>query len=173
MNDHSINTLFILSSDISEIQRDFAREFDVEFEERETALIDHFSYIQGSEDHTNVLLSREAFADDLPLTVVSRDTQKSSSSILYNGVAHSLGVNPLLIPVLHASETGYSGEPAASEDEDSDSKGKLKPILAGKSASLVSALQTRGSARVGWIGSEAMLRDSAWKTSGVDGNGKS
>jgi hypothetical protein len=34
-------------------------------------------------------------------------------------------------------------------------------------------LQTRGNARVGWIGSEAMLRDSAWKANGVDGNGKS
>lgn len=174
INEHNINTLFILSSDISEIQRDFAREFDVEFEERETALIDHFSYLAGSVDHANVVLSpKEAFASDVPSTVISSTVRTASSPILYHGIAHSLGVNPLLIPVLHASETGYSAEPTGTEDEDSDNKGKLKPILAGKSASLVSALQTRGNARVGWIGSEAMLRDSAWKANGVDGNGKS
>ena len=174
INEHGINTLFVLSSEISELQRDFAREFDIEFEERDSALIDHFNYVQGSNDmHTNVLLDpQESLARDVPSTVVSARTRQSSSPILYTGIAHSVGHNPLLIPVLHARDTGYSGEPTANEDEDSvaDTKGRLKPVLAGKHAGLVSAMQTRGNARVGWIGSEAMLRDSAWKANVVDRN---
>jgi oligosaccharyltransferase complex subunit beta len=174
MNEHGINTLFVLSSDISELQRDFAREFDIEFEERDTALIDHFNYVQGSNDaHTHVLLAPEvSLAAGVPSTVISTKTQQSTSPILYSGVAHSVGHNPLLIPVLHAQDTGYSGEPTVNEDEDSvaDTKGRLKPVLAGKHAGLVSAMQTRGNARVGWIGSEAMLRDSAWAASVVDSN---
>lgn len=149
------------------MHRDLAREFDIEFESRDTGLIDHFSNT-GSESH--VLLDlKNALDAEVPSTVVSASTKGAGNPILYSGIAHSVGQNPLLIPVLHGVDTSYSGELAELDPDELDaqsSKKKKNTVLAGQSAGLISVFQTRENGRVGWIGSEDMLRDENWANAG-------
>lgn len=148
---HGVNALFVLSSDISEAHRDLAREFDIEFEERETGLTDHFHNL-GS--HTDVLLNGGALDAEVPSTI-ARPLRKP---IAYSGVVHSVGRNPLLIPVLHGSDTSYSAELAELDPEELEMT-KSSRILTSRSAGLVTAFQSRTNSRVAWIGSERMLRN--------------
>lgn len=84
-----------------------------------------------------------------------------------NGVAHKLGLNPLLLPVLSAPQTAFSGELTELDDEEREvdalAGGKNKEVLAGSKAALVSGFQTRDNARVGWVGSVEMLSDNVLK----------
>lgn len=172
MSSHQINTLFVLSPSISEAQRDLAREFDIEFQERDTALIDDFHYSPVSAKHDQVLLNISSGLDsEAPTTIIPSNLRTSLSPLLYQGIVHTLGQNPYLIPVLHAGATGFSDE-LLDMDEDELLDRKKKNIVAGEQAALVSALQTRSNARVGWIGSESMLRDDSWAAQVQDQDGQ-
>ncbi|KAJ9108348.1 hypothetical protein QFC20_003509 [Naganishia adeliensis] len=172
MSSHQINTLFVLSPSISEAQRDLAREFDIEFQERDTALIDDFHYSPVSAKHDQVLLNISSGLDsEAPTAIIPSNLRTSLSPLLYQGIVHTLGQNPYLIPVLHAGATGFSDE-LLDMDEDELLDRKKKNIVAGEQAALVSALQTRSNARVGWIGSESMLRDDSWAAQVQDQDGQ-
>lgn len=172
MSSHQINTLFVMSPSISEAQRDFAREFDVEFQEKDTALIDDFHYSPVSAKHDHVLLNISSGLDsEAPTTIVPMHLRTSISPLLYNGIVHTLGQNPYLIPVLHAGATALSDELAVMDEGELLDR-KKKSVVAGEQAALVSALQTRSNARVGWIGSEAMLRDDYWAAEVQDQDGR-
>lgn len=173
MTAHHINTLFVLSPSISEAQRDLAREFDIEFQERDTALIDDFHYSPASSKHDQVLLNISSGLDsETPTTIVPSTLRTSSNPILYNGIVHTLGQNPYLIPVLHAGETAFSDD-LTELDEDELLDRKKKTVISGEQAYLASAMQSRGNARIGWIGSEAMLRDDSWAAKVEDQDGRS
>ncbi|KAJ9125623.1 hypothetical protein QFC22_000585 [Naganishia vaughanmartiniae] len=173
MTSHHINTLFVLSPSISEAQRDLAREFDIEFQERDTALIDDFHYSPTSSKHDHVLLNISSGLDsETPTTIVPTKLRTAAGPILYNGIVHTLGQNPYLIPVLHAGETAFSDE-LTDFDEDELLDRKKKAVVAGSQAYLASAMQSRGNARIGWIGSEAMLRDDSWAAKVQDQDGRS
>ena len=116
------NVLFGLDSRVSELFRDLAREFALEFDERSTALVDHFRFDptldQGN--HTTVRLGAPALGPG-PLTpgglvpntaVFSLDTLHKAKSLplLYRGVAHRLGANPLAFPLVLPPATAYSSE---------------------------------------------------------------
>lgn len=100
------NILFALSSELSELYRDLAREFELEIEERGASVVDHFVSLQNDETHTQIAIPKSyrsqvesIFAgvqDDLPF--------------LFKGVAHRLGSNPLAFPILKAPSTAYSFE---------------------------------------------------------------
>ncbi len=126
-----------------------------------------------------LLRPADAIPSDVPPTLVSRRTRSATpdARIAYSGIAHVLGANPLLVPVLHAQDSSYSGDLAAEDEDEGDAaagrgRGRPKAVLSGRQAGLVSALQTRGNARVGWIGSESMLRDAVWRVEGVDAAGQ-
>ena len=173
MSSHQINTLFVMSPSISEAQREFAREFDVEFQERDTALVDDFHYSPVSSKHDHVLLNISSGLDvEAPTTIVPAQLRTSTTPLLYNGIVHTLGENPYLIPVLHAGATAVSDAVTVMDGAELLNK-KKKAVVAGEQAALVSALQTRSNARVGWIGSEAMLRDDYWAAEVQDRDGRS
>lgn len=85
-----------------------------------------------------------------------------------SGAVHTVGQNPYLIEVAHAPPTAHVGvEADLSADEaqvEATVGGKTGkgPILAGRKAGLVSALQTRDNVRIGFVGSGAMFSDKYW-----------
>lgn len=82
---------------------------------------------------------------------------------------HNAGLNPYLVDILHGSKTGYVGQDKTIDPEEAEvesvvgkpAQGK-GPVLAGKKAGLVTALQTRDNVRVGFVGSGEMLSDKYW-----------
>ncbi|KAK4686169.1 oligosaccharyltransferase complex subunit beta, partial [Tremellales sp. Uapishka_1] len=159
----SLNTLYILSPSLSDLQRDTFREYDVEFVDRDNYLLDAFSHL-SSKSPSTVLLHPSSSLVASP--ILSASTLSGGPIVYPSGTVHTLGLNPYLIDVLHASKTSYVGDESGSPEEGSR-KGE---VLSGKTAGLVSAMQTRENVRIGWIGSGGMLSDEWWgvKVDGVE-----
>ncbi|KAJ3041658.1 hypothetical protein HDV00_008935 [Rhizophlyctis rosea] len=138
------NVLVATSSDISEAVRDLAIEFSADFDDRGTAVIDHF--LASGDDHTLIGSSH----------IVSSPISKELGSIppvLFRGVAHRLtGKNPLAKALLTGAATTYSYEPRGSDSIAGS------PIV-GTDVTLVSALQARNNARVVFSGSAELFSD--------------
>lgn len=89
-------------------------------------------------------------------------------TIVYpSGTVHSTGQNPYLIDVLHGSKTGYVGSDKVLDADEAEveaalTKSSKGPVLAGKKAALVSAMQTRDNVRLGFVGSGEMFSDKYW-----------
>lgn len=100
------NILFALSSDLSELYRDLGREFEIEFEERGTTLVDHFASLRSDERHTSIAIPAR-FINHVDGVFAGTPIAKP---FLYKGVAHRLGSNPLAFPLLKPPSTSYSFE---------------------------------------------------------------
>jgi oligosaccharyltransferase complex subunit beta len=121
---------------------------------------------------------------EVPLSVIPeavRQKARSASSggeggrkmVVPEGLTHTPGSNPFLIPVLHAPPGTFTGDlprlsssDSDSEDDDDDNerrtKNKLQQVLAGEEAGLVSVFQSRSNVRFGWVGSVGMVKDDVW-----------
>ncbi|KAK2756570.1 oligosaccharyl transferase glycoprotein complex, beta subunit [Arachnomyces sp. PD_36] len=132
--------------------------------DRSAIVVDHFNYdtLSAPDKHDVLLLPRPS-----PL----RSDVKSYFSgegvlALPRTVGQALGSNnPLLAPVLRASETAYSYDPR------DDAKTVEDPFATGSQLSLVSVAQARNSARVTVLGSAESLEDKWFSADvkGVDG----
>ncbi|KAK4701161.1 oligosaccharyltransferase complex subunit beta, partial [Phenoliferia sp. Uapishka_3] len=145
------NILYVLSSSLSESHRDFAREFDLEFDDRGSNVIDHFSYdklldVDGS--HSTIVVP----LDSTPSPFISTETA-GGAPILYRGVGHQVGKQPLLSNILSARETSYSADTNPKEPLVED------PFVSGTSVGLVSAMQAKNNARVTFVGSMELFSD--------------
>jgi oligosaccharyltransferase complex subunit beta len=163
---NGINTLYLLSPNISEINRDTFREYDLEFAERDSLLLDAFSHPPDAPLSTVLLPPPSTL---VPNAAILSPSTLSAGPIVYpSGTVHSLGLNPYLVEVLHAPKTAYVGEERPLDADEAEveaatsGKGAKEAILTGKKAALVSAMQTRDNARIGFVGSGAMLRDEYW-----------
>lgn len=147
--DAGANLLLITSPESAEIWRDFAREFGVDFDDRGSFAVDHFSYATEDDDGTHTLLAIPPASAPLPF--VSAAT-RAGPPIAYRGAAHSTSRNPLLTTVLHASSTTFGAtlDGVVSSDDDK---------LAGSATSLVSSFQARNNARVSFVGSFDLFSD--------------
>ncbi|CBQ69411.1 related to WBP1-oligosaccharyl transferase beta subunit precursor [Sporisorium reilianum SRZ2] len=126
------NMIVGLDSSVSEMHRDFAREFSLEFEEKGSALVDHFRYSAKHDagNHTAVLVGgkKSAAAGGLSagglvqnLNVFSQETLRAAKQtpLLYRGIAHRVGANPLAFPLILPPATSYSSEvPALVKEQD-------------------------------------------------------
>ncbi|WWC58336.1 uncharacterized protein I303_100876 [Kwoniella dejecticola CBS 10117] len=174
-----LNTLYFLSPDLTENNKEFFREYDIEFIDSSNTLIDTFSY---PADYTpsDVLLSPSSSLIGNG-EIVSPSTTSGGPIIYPSGTVFTTGENPYLIDVLHASKTSYIGQnKILSSDEaeveksvSGNNRNSREPILNGKKASLVSALQTRDNARVGFVGSSEMVKDTWWNKEVKTTDGKS
>ncbi|WVQ93730.1 hypothetical protein IAU59_000807 [Kwoniella sp. CBS 9459] len=161
-----INTLFFLSPELTESTREFMREYDLEFTEPSSTLLDAFHHPSDSPAST-VLLHSVSMLE--PNGEILSPSTLSGRPIVYpSGTVHTTGQNPYLVDVLHASKTSYvgqdkvvSGDEAEVEKSVGGAKGK-DPIVSGKKATLVSALQSRDNVRIGFVGSGAMASDEWW-----------
>ena len=162
----SLNTLFLLSPNISELNRDTMREYDLEFVDRESLLLDPFSH-PASSSPSIVLLPPTSCI--IPNSAIFSASTLSGGPIVYpSGTVHAVGMNPFLVEVLHATKTGYVGEDRILDVDEAEvegtvsGKGGKEAIMTGKKAGLVSAMQTRDNVRVGFVGSGAMMSNAYW-----------
>ncbi|ODO07875.1 hypothetical protein I350_03456 [Cryptococcus amylolentus CBS 6273] len=143
-----LNTLYLLSSDIPESQREFFREYDLEFVSPENTLIDAFAHPSDQSVSTVLLSPTETAIRNGP--ILSNSTLTGGPIVFPQGTVHTTGQNPYLIDVLHAPKTAYIGQDKAVTGDEAEK------------ATLVSALQTRDNARAGFVGSGALLSDKYW-----------
>ncbi|PWY98953.1 Dolichyl-diphosphooligosaccharide-protein glycosyltransferase 48kDa subunit [Testicularia cyperi] len=125
------NLLAAVDSSASEMYRDLAREFSLEFEDRGTALVDHFNVVPALDagNHTAVAVGGRIPSKSSSLSAISpvlprgglvdnqhvfseATLQKAKSApLLYRGSVHRVGANPLAFPLVIPPATSYSSEP--------------------------------------------------------------
>src|SRR4051812_47908963 len=143
------NILLAANPSASETIRDLGREFDVEFDDRETAVIDHFAYNAEGDQSDHTVIIADQFGDYAG-SIISEDAR--ANPILFRGIAHRAGTVPLLTKVLLGGPTVYSAETTAGEP--------LEDVfVAGKEVGLVSAFQARNNARAVFAGSLDLFSD--------------
>ncbi|EGG00351.1 uncharacterized protein MELLADRAFT_50439 [Melampsora larici-populina 98AG31] len=140
------NILVGASSNLSEFWRDFGREFDIDFDHKASAVFDHFSHI-GQDSATVVTsLERGPLIDDQ--VIIPQSTRSSSASnVIFRGIGHSVGKNPLLISVLRASPVAYSADAELKDPADTD------PFITGEEIGLITGFQTHKQSRILFVGS--------------------
>lgn len=155
------NILIALNTTCAESWKDFAREFSIEFDAKNTQVIDHFNFNENRDDgsHSTVKIRAQSalprFLDFPPI----------SKPILYRGIAHSIQTQfPLAFPLLTANPTSFSYDapldldnvPSVESDLDGLTGG---PALLASQAALVTAFQTHNNARIVWSGSLDLFSD--------------
>lgn len=146
--------------------RDFAREFSIEFDERDTALYDplHLASHSGSSVVVDVPAANTFSSSpilDAASGVFSTNTKKLTQPIKYSGPVHSTVDIPLLMPLLRAPSTSYPVEIKSGENAELTPV-EGGPLVTGEQAKLVSAFQTRVNSRVVWSGSHELFSDKFW-----------
>lgn len=160
------NVLIALSSTLSETWRDFAREFSIEFDERDTTLYDPERLDTSSstvEYVVNVPTNHTFISTPVQegvSTIISGNLKRSQLPIKYSGPVHTVTDIPLIVPVLRAPATAYPVEVKKGSSDASVVEGG--PLATGEVAKLVSAFQTRLNSRVVWSGSVSMFSDAFW-----------
>ncbi|KAF9305487.1 hypothetical protein BGZ74_010062 [Mortierella antarctica] len=155
------NVLVAGSPEMGSTLRELSREFDVEYDNRYTTVLDHFNYDQnlGSKHHDAIVVNPATYMSKAGEAIVPQD--QLPGPILFRGIAHSVNpANSLLNSVLWAPSEAYSWENVNLDDPaDQD------PSLSGKDISLVSVMQARNNARVAFLGSTEMLTDAFFEAS--------
>ncbi|WVF66102.1 hypothetical protein IAT40_000841 [Kwoniella sp. CBS 6097] len=174
-----INTLFFLSPELTESTREFMREYDLEFADPSSSLIDAFSHPSDSSASTVLLQTTSSL--EANGEILSPSTLTGGPIVYPSGTVHTTGQNPYLVDVLHASKTSYVGQDKVVSGDEAEveknvggggaAKGR-EPVVSGKKASLVSALQSRDNVRIGFVGSGGLASDEWWGKSVKTTGGK-
>jgi oligosaccharyltransferase complex subunit beta len=139
------NILVAGSSIIGDAIREFAGECGVEFADDKNFVIDHLNYdINDNGEHTLIIASPDNL---LSSELIIGQAKKAGLPFLFRGIGiASDPENPLLLDVLTGSSSSYTANP--------DEKTLAEyPATVGKRTLLVSVLQARNNARVGFVGS--------------------
>ena len=159
-----LNTLYLLSPNISEINRDTFREYDLEFAERDSLYLDAFSHSPSTSLSAPLLSPQSCLVDNG--AVLSQTTLTGGPIVYPEGTAFQLGMNPYLVEVAHGSKTGYIGENRVLDADEMEVESTLNQkgsaLQTGKKVGLVAAMQTRDNARIGFVGSGGMFSDQWW-----------
>lgn len=94
-------------------------------------------------------------------THILSNTVKDGRPIWFSGIPQALGVNPQLVPILHAPPQSFAAEVDGGSPDaivDSTEKGG-EGLWAGSQLSLVTGFQTSDNSRVTWLGSVEILGD--------------
>ncbi|CAK9142600.1 unnamed protein product [Ilex paraguariensis] len=154
----------IITADMgaSDLIREIAIECGVDFDEDPSALvIDHTSFAISDTEGDHTLIASDAFVQ----SDVILGSTKIEAPVLFQGIGHSLNPsNSLVLKVLSASPSAYSGNPKA--------KLSNPPSLSGSAISLVSVVQARNNARILISGSLSIFND-RFLRSGVQNAGSS
>ncbi|BGP51507.1 oligosaccharyl transferase glycoprotein complex, beta subunit [Rhodotorula kratochvilovae] len=143
------NLVLVASPDTPELWRDFAREFEVDFDDRGQQVVDHFAFDPVGDDGSHTLLSLPL--NQAPHPFLSSAT-RAGPAVLYRGAGHVAGRHPLLTPVLRARSTAIVAD-SASTAPPADMR------LTGSNIALVSAFQTHNNARAVFAGSVELFAD--------------
>jgi len=158
--DSGRNLLVAVNSNISEPVREVANECGVDFDEEQTAVIDHVNFDVSDEAqggrHTLVALSN--------VHVLPVITGHPTAPILFSGVGHAASEGSrLLFRILTGAQTTFSANPNQVVTD--------YPQSVGKDTLLVTAIQARNNARVVFSGSLDLFSNKLF-SSPVNVNGK-
>ncbi|CAF4776100.1 unnamed protein product [Rotaria socialis] len=139
------NVLIAGSNTIGDAIREFAGECGIEFADDKNAVIDHLNYDANDDgQHTLIVASPDNL---LASELITGQTKRAGLPFLFRGIGMSADPeNPLLLDVLTGSASSYTANP----DEKSLAE---YPTTVGKRTLLISVLQARNNARVGFVGS--------------------
>lgn len=139
------NVLVAGSSVIGDGIREFAGECGIEFADDKNFVIDHLNYESADNgQHTLIVANTENL---LASELITGNTKKNAFPILFRGTGMTVdSENPLLFDVLTGSSSSYTANP------DNEALTEY-PATVGKRTVLVSVLQARNNARVGFVGS--------------------
>jgi len=156
--DSGRNLLVAVNSNISEPVREVANECGVDFDEEQTAVIDHINFDASDEQgrHTLIALSN--------VNVIPVITGTPTAPILFSGVGHAATEGSrLLFRILTGTQSTYSASPSQSVTD--------YPQSVGKDTLLVTAIQARNNARIVFSGSLDLFSNRLFN-SPVSVNGK-
>ncbi|OAV91851.1 hypothetical protein PTTG_02671 [Puccinia triticina 1-1 BBBD Race 1] len=102
------NIMLAGSTKISEYWRDFGREFDVDFDNAATSVIDNFHHLAQDPLTIYTTLELNPLVEDQ--IVIPPSVRSTNLPVLFRGIGHAVGKNPLLMSVLRASPLAYSAE---------------------------------------------------------------
>ena len=158
------NLLLAAAENTSESLRHFAERCGVEFDPKESVVIDHFHYSADHDStlqHTAVVLD-SALANEVMVSEYCA-LPASKKSILYRGIGHVVddghNANVLVVKALRGNPSSYSASPKVPVGE--------YPETAGADSLLVSALQARNNARISVSGSLDLFSNAFFAASGV------
>ncbi|CAF3340459.1 unnamed protein product [Rotaria socialis] len=139
------NVLIAGSNTIGDAIREFAGECGIEFADDKNAVIDHLNYDANDDgQHTLIVASPDNL---LASELITGQAKRAGLPFLFRGIGMSADPeNPLLLDVLTGSASSYTANP----DEKSLAE---YPTTVGKRTLLISVLQARNNARVGFVGS--------------------
>ncbi|GAB5353013.1 hypothetical protein AAMO2058_000002000 [Amorphochlora amoebiformis] len=141
------NALVIVDDDPTESNREFANECGVDFHKSGNMVIDHVSHDSAADDGLHTRVIAQIHPEAFPLL-----KKPISNPILYTGIAHTLNQQAdLLTQVLTGGPSSYSSSPGT--------QAKNPQSLAEKTA-LVTAVQSRSSARILFAGSQDFFSNS-------------
>ncbi|KAF9415651.1 hypothetical protein BGZ94_010441 [Podila epigama] len=150
------NLLVAGSPAMSNTLRELSREFDVEYDNRFTTVLDHFNYdeVLGEKHHDTIVVDPKThMSAKVSHAIVPQESLPGP--VLFRGIGHKVNPsNSLLNTVLWAPNEAYTWE-NLNLDEPADQN----PTLSGKEISLVSVMQARNNARIAFLGSTDMLTD--------------
>ncbi|KAL7420102.1 oligosaccharyl transferase glycoprotein complex, beta subunit [Cryptotrichosporon argae] len=156
-----LNTLYLLSPALSELQRDTFREYDLEFLARDSYLVDAFA--SAPESQATLVVPPAALGSG---PVISDATRTSTGPLVVpSAIGHVAGLNPYLIDIVKAPKTAFV-------HDDEDDEGGRTDVVAGSRVGIVSAMQNRENVRIGWVGSAGIASDEHWGAN-VEVDGKS
>lgn len=147
--DAGTDLLIAVPPSATETWRDFAREFEVDFDDREQWVADHFAFDEELDSGSHTVLTVPVNAAPSPF--ISAAT-RNGPAVVYRGGAHASSPHPLLTAILKASPAAISV--SAGSDGPTDAA-----RLAGQELALVSSFQARNNARVSFSGSADLFSD--------------
>ncbi|KAI1296642.1 Dolichyl-diphosphooligosaccharide--protein glycosyltransferase 48 kDa subunit [Halotydeus destructor] len=152
--DEGGNVLVAASSNVGYAIQELAAEVGFELEEEGSAIIDKVNYdVSDDGSRTLVVVDPANLLDATPIV----GDKKKINPILYRGIGIvSNQENPLILDLLAASTTAYSGNPEKKDTETADA--------AKKSPLLITSLQARNNARVVFTGSLDLFSDALFKS---------
>jgi oligosaccharyltransferase complex subunit beta len=158
------NVLVAGSNIIGDAIREFAGECGIEFADDKNTVIDHLNYdVNDNGQHTLVVASTDNL---LASELITGQTKRAGLPFLFRGTGMSVDQdNPLLFDVLTGSSNSYTANP----DEQTLTE---YPSTVGKRTLLISVLQARNNARVGFVGSLDFFSNDFFQSPVQIANGK-
>ncbi|GAA5973254.1 hypothetical protein JCM8115_006563 [Rhodotorula mucilaginosa] len=144
-----VDLLLVVPPPATEVWRDFAREFEVDFDDRESWVADHVAYNRDLDSGSHTVLTVPV--NEAPSPFISAAT-RAGPPVIYHGGGHAAGPHPMLTTLLRASPSAISAA-AGSEGPPEGAR------MIGSQHALVSAFQARNNARVAFSGSVDFFSD--------------
>jgi len=162
------NVIMAGDKGMSELTREIAGEFGVEFEKKRSVVVDHFSYASGlDQGGKHMVVVSDRLVRNEKVLGGEAGREGGVAPVVFRGVGVTVeGDNVLALPILTGASSTYSAVPNKEIPSSSSSLAN-----AGKALGLITAVQARNNARVIVSGSLDFFSD-AFFAHTLEGTGK-